>query len=79
MENISTFLMMYLIAFYHEVRNLPHMAGYYFYAGLAVVMTVVAAVNCPAVQPFLPWPFVIPQDDLCIMWCWRLDLCCLPL
>ena len=62
MENISMFLMMYLIAFYHEVRNLPRMAGYYFYAGLAVVMAVVAAVNCPVVQPFLPWPFMIPQD-----------------
>ena len=63
MENISTFLMMYLIAFYHEVRNLPRMAGYYFYAGLAMVMAVVAAVNCPVVQPFLPWPFVVPQNE----------------
>ena len=59
MENFSTFLMIYLMAFNQEIRDLPRMAGYYFYAGMAVAMTVLATVNGMAGQHLLPWQVVI--------------------
>ena len=62
MENFSTFLMIYLMAFNQEIRDLPRVAGYYFYAGLALLMAVLAAVNGMAVQHLLPWQVVIQPE-----------------
>ena len=44
MDNISLALMIYVLVFYHEIRDLPSKAGYYFYAAVTAVMLSLAAI-----------------------------------
>ena len=63
MDNISLALMIYVLVFYHEIRDLPSKAGYYFYAAVTAVMLSLAAIYAAHYHDFISWNLQIRPDN----------------
>ena len=63
MDNISLALMIYVLVFYHEIRDLPSKAGYYFYAVVTAVMLSLAAIYAAHYHDFISWNLQIRPDN----------------
>ena len=64
MDNISLALMIYVLVFYHEIRDLPSKAGYYFYGVVTTVMLSLATIYAAYYNNLIPRALQIKPDNV---------------
>ena len=64
LDNISLALMIYVLVFYHEIRDLPSKAGYYFYGAVTAVMLSLAAIYAAYYNNLIPRALQIKPDNV---------------